>query len=665
MRKFIPAHIRFIVFHYVLGLLFFFAFRLILLVQQVDLFNIEAQNMPLLKQALKIGFQFDGVIMGYILALPFLVLTIFSFTKWKSQSIVWGNRFILLLILIAFLISSADIPYFDYNFARISAVIFEWISDTGIILSMIMEEPTYLVYTLVFVVSYAFYFIASKLFLRENKAVQASIKNKYVRLISNISLSLIVIFMIFLSMRGRLNSPIRINHAFFCNHSFFNQLGLNPTFTLLKSLKQNASIKVLDDQVAVSNSQAFLGIEQAFIPSLPISRKIESDSGRTEANVVVVIMESMSADKLTQFGNSKKLTPFLDSLASASLNFKNIYSAGRHTCDGIFATLYSYPTVLRERPMSAVKLNHFSSLPEVFKANDYTTRYFTSHSETFDNVGVFLPQNNIDRLFSQKDYDSKLINNSFGIPDHVLFDYALKEMDALHQQQEQFFTTVMTISDHGPYVIPPNIAFEAHSEDIKDQIVEYADWSIAQFINKAKSKAWFENTIFVFVADHGMINQNSVYEVPLALHHIPLMIYAPNPDLITPKDIVDFGNQTDVLPTLAGILDLEYTNNTFGVDLLKQQRPYAYFSSDDKLGCIDDQYYYIYRTNGEASLHQYRTQNPANMIKEFPEIAKSMKNYVVSMTQASKWMISNGKTSIKKDWKQLKWKIFKLKTDFD
>lgn len=649
MRKFIPTHIRFIFFHYVLGLLFFFAFRLILLVQQVDVFNVDPNNIPLLKQALKIGLQFDSVIMGYILAVPFLLLSLFSFTKWKTQSIVWSNRFILLLILIAFLISSADIPYFDYNFARISAVIFEWISDTGIILSMIMEEPTYLVYTLVFVVSYALYFIASKVFLRKNKETQPALKNKYFRISLNIVLSLIGFFMIFLSMRGRLDSPIRINHAFFSNHSFYNQLGLNPTFTLLKSLKQNASIKVLDDKVAVSNTQDLLGIEQAYIPEFPISRAIKGDSIKSEANVVLVIMESMSADKMQQFGNEKNLTPFLDSLAMHSLNFKNIYSAGRHTCDGIFATLYSYPTVLRERPMSAVKLNHFSSLPEVFKSNAYATRYFTSHSETFDNVGVFLPQNNIDRLFSLKDYDPKLINNSFGVPDHVLFDYALKEMDTLHLQKEKFFTSIMTISDHGPYVIPKNITFEARSEDIKDQIVEYADWSIAQLIHKAKSKAWFENTIFVFVADHGMVNQNSVYEVPLALHHIPLMIYAPNADLITPKDIVEFGNQTDILPTVAGILGLDYTNNTFGLDLLQQQRPYAYFSSDDKLGCIDDQYYYIYRTNGDASLHHYRTQNPANVIEAFPEVAQSMKNYVVSMTQASKWMITNGKTSIKKD----------------
>jgi len=645
LRK-IPAYIRFLIFHYGLGLFFFFIFRLILLIVSKDIGAIPDNEMPLLKEAFKIGFQFDSVIMGYILVIPLIILFISSFFKSGITSIKVVNYLILFLIFIAFFISSADIPYFNYNFSRISAVIFEWTSDTSIILSMIIEEPSYIVYSVVFLFIFSIYVYLSLQFFK--RICKKSIPSPDLRTVFISILSFIIgLSFVFAAMRGRVDSPIRINHAFFCNNSFYNQLGLNPVFTLLKSAKQSSSIKLIDDKIAISNTQKYLKISEPSNQGFPLSRKIVSDSLEKSPNIVLVIMESMSANKLSQFGNQEKLTPFLDSLANVSLNFKNIYSAGRHTCNGIFASLYSYPAILRERPMSALNLNHYSSLPEVFQNKNYKNIYFTSHIKTFDNIGVFLPQNNIDRIFSLKDYDQSLINNSFGIPDHVLFDYAISEMDNLYNRDKKFFTTVMTISDHGPYVMPNHIPFIPHSTDIHTQMVEYADWSISQLMKKAKQKDWFNNTIFIFVADHGVVTQQSLYEIPLSLHHIPLLIYSPDSNLIQPKVINSFGNQIDVLPTLAGLLNIDYTNNTLGVDLLKDKRPFSYFSSDDKLGCINDKYYYIYRKNGSETLHLYRDGNPENVIDLYPELAKEMRNYVVSMTQASKWIIENKKTSIK------------------
>jgi len=647
MKNLIPSYFKLLLFHYILGIIFFFIFRLIFFFLNTDISSISENEYKLVQHAFKIGFQFDSVIMGYILVLPLLILEIFSFSKYRNQLIKYSNYYILSLIFIAFFISSADIPYFNYNFARISAVIFEWISDTGIIISMIIEEPSYAIYTLLFFLFFTSYaFLSFKASKRTQK--QALLPNNKKTIIINGLTFLVTFFLIFLTMRGRIDSPIRINHAFFCNNSFYNQLGLNPVFTLLKSAKQNASIKIYDSELALKKTQKYLEIEKQN-NSFPLARKIESDNPDSTfktPNIVLIIMESMSANKLTQFGNNDNLTPFLDSLAEYSINFKNIYSAGRHTCNGVFSVLYSYPAVLRERPMSALNLNHFSSLPEVFQKLNYTNLYFTSHSETFDNIGEFLPLNNIEHVFSLKDYDPSLINNSFGIPDHVLLNYAIKEMDNLYSENKKFFTTIMTISDHGPYVIPKNISFTPRSTDIQKQIVEYADWSIMQFMQNAQTKKWFNNTIFIFVADHGVVEKKSVYEVPLSLHHIPFLIFSADTNLVKAKEIYSFGNQTDVLPTLSGLLNISYTNNSFGIDLLKHQRPFSYFSSDDKLGCIDNKFYYIYRIDGHESLYLYKSKDPKNVIQEYPEQTKKMKDYVISMTQASKWIIDNKKTSL-------------------
>ena len=138
----------------------------------------------------------------------------------------------------------------------------------------------------------------------------------------------------------------------------------------------------------------------------------------------------------------------------------------------------------------------------------------------------------------------------------------------------------MTASDHGPYIIPEY--FKPKPNDLTKQIVEYADWSIGKFISNAKKKRWFENTIFVFISDHGTA-LSPVYEMPLNYHHSPLIILSPN-ILEESKTYSQIGGQIDVFPTIMGLLNFTYLNNTFGMDLLKAKRPFIYFSADDKYG---------------------------------------------------------------------------------
>lgn len=636
----VPVYIKYIASHYILSVVFLFVFRVVLFLTHTSAHNTkvkEGNELFLISKSFLIGLQFDTVIMGYVLALPLLILTIYSFFRKVDKLLKPITYFIYGLILFSFFISAADIPYFNYNFARLSAVVLESASDSKIIFSMVLEEPSYAVFFLVWFVMFGLYVYLFNKILR----VLSYKDNARLPIVQHSLVALLGLGLVFFAIRGRIDSPIRINHSFFCNHSFYNQLGLNPTFVLLKSLKQDQSIKILDDEVALNNVKKQLGITTDLKLNSPLARKVKPAKTRIEKNIVLVILESMTAHKLERFGNTDNLTPFFDSLARISYSFDNVYSAGFHTCNGIFSTLYSYPTVLRERPMSALDMKYFNSLPRVFKELGYENKYFTTGSQTFDNAGAFLSNNDFDKIISQKDYDPKYIQSSFGIPDHKLFDYVIEELDI---QKAPFFSAIMTISDHGPYIIPKGIDFKPKHKNIKKQIVEYVDWSLKQFMETAKTKDWYENTVFVFVADHGVVMGEITYEIPFSLHHIPLLIYAPDTSLVKPKVFNNYGTQMDVLPTLSGLLNIEYTNNTFGVDLLKTNRPYSVFSSDDKFGCIDDEFYYIYRKNGKETLHKYKNKTPEDLLDKYTEKAKEMKEYVISIMQTGKRMIRQGKT---------------------
>ena len=201
----------------------------------------------------------------------------------------------------------------------------------------------------------------------------------------------------------------------------------------------------------------------------------------------------------------------------------------------------------------------------------------------------------------------------------------------------------MTASAHGPYIVPKNIKFKPKQKDIIWQTVEYADWSIKRFLQLASKEKWFANTIFVFIADHGYDVGRQAYDMHLSNNHVPLIIYAP--DLIKePKKFDNPGGQIDVFPTIMGLLNIPYVNKTMGIDLIKEKRPYIYFNADDKIGCVNDQFFYIYRTNGIESLYKYRNFDAKDYISQFKSKADSMKRYTFSMLQASQVLILNNKT---------------------
>lgn len=623
-------------------------FRIILFFTELNQLELITNKTSIILQAFFMGWRFDTVISGYILFFPLLTVSVSSFFKFNKVLLIKIITYLIfILYALAFLICAIDIPYFNYYFSRLTIVILSWTSNAAFGFKMVFEEFSYLIYFIVFlVISFLFLLILNKIktYISAN-LLNEKIKHKwdYVRLLS---ISVFALAFMFLGIRGRIEkkSPIKVGTAYFSNYAFPNQLGLNPVFTFIQSYidklnPENKVLQLMENQTAISMVNGYLQIKNP----LPFIREIKPDSNPLKANVIVVIMESMSAGKMQRFGNLNHLTPFLDSIANQGYCFNNFYSAGIHTFNGIFSTLFSYPALLKQHPMNATEIPKFTGFSNTLKALGYQNAYFTTHDEQFDNVSGFLHANGFDKITSQKDYPSSAILSTLGVPDHFMFHFAIPVLNQLNSNNKPFFAAFMTASDHGPYIIPDDIPFKPKNKDIKLGIVEYADWSISQFVAEASRQSWFENTIFVFLADHGAVVGSNVYDMPLTYNHIPLIIYAPK--IIKDAGSIDnFGGQIDVYPTIMGLLSYNYVNKTAGIDLMKEKRPYMYFSADDKIGCVSDSLFYIYRTNGSESLYKYKTMDTKNYLADYVNIAKEMRKYSFSNLQASQWMISNKKT---------------------
>jgi phosphoglycerol transferase MdoB-like AlkP superfamily enzyme len=283
-------------------------------------------------------------------------------------------------------------------------------------------------------------------------------------------------------------------------------------------------------------------------------------------------------------------------------------------------------------------------MPYTLKQYGYRNLFFSPHAGIFDNMNVFLPANFIDSLYTSEEYPQEKILGPFGVPDDYLFSHAVNELDHV-DPEKPFFATILTVSNHEPYVLPSY--YKPLYKDKSKSAVSYADWSIKQFLNQVQTKSWFKNTLFIFVSDHGLPVGENVYDLSLSYNHVPIILYAPE-ILGKPRSIPDFMGQIDIFPTVMGILNADYINNTLGTDVLTHKRECIYFSADDKVGCINEDWLYVYRYNGGESLYQYKTNNREDFSQKEPQAMAKLKEYCFSQIQVAEYMFRNDKTSLTK-----------------
>ena len=393
----------------------------------------------------------------------------------------------------------------------------------------------------------------------------------------------------------------------------------------------------MEQNKAFSIVQHYFGIDTVEPSNSPVARNIITTGPGHNYNIVLVLMESMSCYNMKAFGNHERLTPVIDDLYQRSLSFSNFYSDGIHTFCGLYSSLFGMPSSPNKHHMKdLINQQQYGGLAKTLASKNYQTIFFTTHDEQFDNMGGFLAPNGFQKIISQKDYSSDKVINTLGVPDHILFEEVVNIINKLHKKKQPIFASILTGSNHGPYEIPSGISFTPHSTDVRLQVIEYADWSIGQFLESCKNQPWFDSTIFLFTGDHGrIIGDMDMY---LTFHHIPLIIYAPQ--IISPTINENLGGQVDIYPVVMGLLNQPYTNNSFGMDIRKQNRTFISFSYDDEYGSFSDHDFYINRRMNPA-LYLINDEAKFSKIITNPERSDSMLNFAKAIFQTHQWMIEN------------------------
>ncbi|MFC4765669.1 LTA synthase family protein [Dyella koreensis] len=374
---------------------------------------------------------------------------------------------------------------------------------------------------------------------------------------------------------------------------FVNELsgnGIYEFFAAFRSshLDYSRFYTTLPEDQAFRDVRALIKTPEAtFISDDPrdLTREIRHTGPEKHLNVVLISVESLSADFMKTFGDKRDITPNLDALVDQSLFFDNLYANGTRTVRGLEALSLSIPPTPGDSLVKAHNNENLFSVATVFNDRGYQSDFVYGGYGYFDNMNYYFSHNGyraVDRNDISKS-DPIHHENVWGVADEDLYTLALRQMDSSHAEGKPFFLHVMTTSNHRPFTVPADRVPQKNGT--REAAVAYTDWSIADFIKRARSKPYFDDTIFVITADHCSSSAGRT-SVPINRYHIPLWIYAPKH--IQPQRVHRLMSQIDIVPTLLGLLNFSYRSRFFGYDLfqLEPGRERAFPATYEKLGYL-------------------------------------------------------------------------------
>lgn len=378
------------------------------------------------------------------------------------------------------------------------------------------------------------------------------------------------------------------------DNAYVNELSGNGVFEFFAAFRSShldysRFYRTLPDDEAFKRVRELVKTPEAtYVSSDPhdLTREIRHAGPEKHLNVVLISVESLSADFLSEFSNKRgNITPNLDALIDQSMFFDNLYANGTRTVRGLEALSLSVPPTPGDSIVKAHNNENLFSAANVFNDRGYQSDFVYGGYGYFDNMNYFFAHNGYRAVDRNDIAKGETIHheNVWGVADEDLYTLALKQMDEAQAQGKPFFLHIMTTSNHRPFTVPANRVPQKNGT--REAAVAYTDWSIADFIKRAKDKPYFDDTVFVITADH-CASSAGRSSVPINRYHIPLWIYSPKH--IPVQRVSRQMAQVDIIPTVMGLLNFSYRSRFFGADIfqLEPGRERAFPATYEKLGYL-------------------------------------------------------------------------------
>lgn len=595
-----------------LSLLLLFGFwRFIFLIDNIS--NLQSDNLLLYAQSFSVALRLDAVVISYF-CLPIFLTVFLPYIGWHST--LYRKIFYYYSGIIFFLyslIAVIDIEF--YNEFGTHLNILGWQLNTLLreefLLFVWQEYPIFFSIISIVFVMYLWMKIL-KYFIPNKKGIHHPA-------IIHISFFLISFILIGTFIRGGWQiRPIDWGHAMFSKNQFANQTALNPLFNFGRSIIQLNSEKNISQLMSfMDNDSAFsiskkmiLSSNEYYVDTISFKRKIINPKS-IKPNIVLIILESFLGSNCGFINKKNKdVTPKLNIIAANGINFIKTFATGKRSAHGLSSILCSWPTLPGFPLISQLESQkNIETIGTLLKKIDYTTYFIYGGDADFDNVQGFVTANGFDQVLEQNDFPEGTPGTPWGVFDEYIFDYAEHILDTARIPS---LITMFTTTNHQPWKIPndknnliPQYLDKTNRNRDVLRTMAYTDYVIGNFINNNKNKKWFNNTIFIFISDHGINEFDGMYEDPRNAH-IPFIIYSP--DIITSPIIInEITSQVDVIPTLLHLIGYTESYDLMGKNILSDDyNGLACRIINDYGMWFESDFLYTEAFNQEAVLFQYK-----------------------------------------------------------
>ncbi len=638
----------------VLSLYIFLSFliRIVLLFWSLKDLDLNLIN---ILRAFFTGFVFDLTIGLLFLALYAFYLLIFP-KRWIGLLFdkCFTYFYLTLIFIVIYFSLLAEIPFWDEFGVRFNFIAVDYLIYTYEVMENINQSYPLPVIGLVLIGLIVLTFFLFKKFniFKKTFSDKSSIRNRSIYAVPVLAIAVV------------LGVVMKNKQADFSNNLVVNELGKNGAFSFVTAFKSNE----LDYETfypKLPEKEAYSIVKKNILQENQNYRSTKYDDisritkggQEQKPNIILIAIESFSADFLSTFGNKDNLTPNYEKLANESIFFTNLYATGTRTVRGMEALTLSVPPTPGNSIVRRPNNQNLFSVSTIVKSKNYQPYFIYGGDGYFDNMNNFFGGQGFDivdrnrgnplsdeiktQRFAIPDNEVKF-ENAWGICDEDLYKQSIKYADKSAKANKPFFQFLMTTSNHKPYTFPAG-KIDLPQGD-RNAAVKYTDYALGKFIADAKTKPWFKNTVFVIVADH-CASSAGKWEINIDRHHIPAIIYNLNQQ---PEKIDRLTSQIDVMPTLFGYLGWNYNTSLYGKDInqMKVGEERAFIGNYRTLGMLQGNTFT--QIDDRKRVKQFTVSgNEKQTLSEIKTKNQDLASQTISYYQTASVRFKNGKMKAK------------------
>jgi len=570
------SHLSYLLRQVIFWMLIFTVNRIIFLVYYKYLLSADSIGFSEVMQVFYNAFKLDLSTIGYILVFPFL-LNLFVRATTVNLFIRINRIYSMMALVIYQMISLGELQLYGEWKIKLSAKALTYLKEPDEVLSSATNSGIIITVVLFFGIVIGFYYIYNYL-LSKTKPKPLNFKKPLV-----LAYVFIVPVVLFAGIRGGFQAiPITASQSYFSKHDILNITAVNPAYNMIFSIMDYQQIKSQNIFKTLDKKQALVIVKRI--------HRVEKDTttiiiNTPRPNIVIILLESWTADIIESLGGDIGFSPEFRKLENDGLLFTQFYATANRSQQAIASLFSGIPgipvTTLTNHPE---KYPSVPSLVKTLNKEGYSSLFTFGGKLIYGNMKSYLLDNEFDVIVEQDDLEKDYLAGKLGVYDEFVFDYFENQISEMKQP---FFANMFTLSSHSPYDFPgPRLFDNIEIEGDFVSSVYYTDKCLGEFFENAKTSNYWENTLFVIMADH---SHNSPKNRPIqsfGYHKIPLLITGGAlAEEYRGKQNNKLCSNVDVTTTLLKQLGLSANDFFWSKDIFNPYSPeFVYFELNDGFG---------------------------------------------------------------------------------